>query len=105
MKNELNNTECTTKIMKVTAAGYRYCGHYRSGNIRILLESDGGIGCFIYPEDQFTLYDLFEVFDLPCEAGAYIEDLVGKCCVVTFNSKLEPIMLKHLVTDKSYRVV
>lgn len=90
-----------TKNMKVTKAGYMYYGHFRSGELKIVLESSN-CGCTIYPKDQYNLYDLFNVFDVPCEDGAYIEDIVGKFCRVTFNSKSESVILQHICNDKVF---
>ena len=84
--------------MKVTLAGYNYIGHFRKGELKIILET-GGMGCFVNPKDEFNMYELFRVFDIDPEDGKMLESLTGKYCRVHFDEQGYPKALQHLTRD------
>lgn len=92
------NIETIIRNMKVTKAGYKYYGHFRKGELTIILECES-CGCSIKPKDDFNLCNLFECFDIDCEYGKYIEDIVGKYCRVHFDINGYPIMIQHIIKD------
>jgi acyl carrier protein len=88
-----------TKEMKVTAAGYKYVGHYRKGYLQIVLETAFS-GCCIYPKDEFGLMDLFAVFGIDAEDGVMLHDIIGKSCKVEFDDEGRPVKLYNLDNEK-----
>lgn len=84
--------------MKVTLAGYNYIGHFRRGELKIILEA-GGMGCYVNPKDEFNMFELFRVFDIDPEDGKMLESLTGKYCRVHFDGQGYPKMLQHLTND------
>ena len=84
--------------MNVVAAGYKYYGHFRKGELTIIFEG-GGCCCSVKPKDDFNLYNLFKCFDIDCEDGKYVENIVGKYCRVHFDDKGYPIMIQHITKD------
>lgn len=91
IKSEVRN-------MRVSRAGFNYTGHFRKGELKIILEA-GGIGCFVRPKDEFNMYNLFKVFNIDPEDGAMLESLQGYYCRVHFDEKRYPIMLQHITED------
>lgn len=89
------------KNMKVTQAGYKYYGHFRKGEKRIILESNG-LGCSVVLKDEFSMVDLFKVFDIDPEDGVMLESLQGKYCRVHFDEQGMPIILQHLTRDNVF---
>lgn len=84
--------------MQVTDAGYRYIGHYRSGELKMVLEGRG-VGCTVYPKDEFNLVKLFFVFGIDCEDGVMLESIKGKVCRVILDDELRPCKLQHITID------
>jgi len=84
--------------MKVTFAGYKYCGHYRRGYLEIVLEGSG-CGVTIHPSREFDLVDLFSVFDIGCEDPTPLNTLQGKYCRACFDESDNVVQLRHLVSD------
>lgn len=84
--------------MQVTHAGYKYVGHFRCGYLEIILESHG-CGVSVNPEDTFSMYDLFSVFDICPEDGVWLDKLVGRYCRVHFDKDGHVEKLQHLVYD------
>lgn len=89
------------KNMRVTQAGYKYYGHFRKGELILVLESSG-FGCRISPKDEFGLVDLFKVFDYDSEDGVMLESLQGGYCRVHFNEQGYPQKLQHLTKDSVF---
>lgn len=88
-----------TENMRVTQAGYRYIGHYHTGQLEIVLEGNC-CGVSICPKDEFKLFDLFLCFGIDPEDGKYLNDLVGKYCRVMFDENRRVKMIKHIVGDR-----
>jgi len=91
--------ENKTINMCVTHAGYKYIGHFRRGHLQIELEGNH-CGCCVTLENEFDLVDLFGCFGIDAEDGRWLNDLVGKCCRVTFNENDKVAMIQHIVNDK-----
>ena len=78
-------------IKQVEKAGFKYFGHYDFGEL-VLYFNDCGI-CLKPTEKQ--LYNLFSVFDIDSEDGAFLEDIIGKYCIVVDDGN-KVIALEHL---------
>lgn len=87
------------KNMVVTKAGYQYIGHFRRGQLQIVLESPHS-GCDVNPKDEFNLVKLFLVFGIDSEDGVMLESIKGKPCRVIFDDDGCPVMLQHIVEDR-----
>lgn len=85
--------------MIVTRAGYEYIGHFRRGQLRIVLEGSCS-GCALCPKDEFEFIKLFSVFDIDSENGVLLESIQGKPCRVIFNEEGYPVKLQHIINDK-----
>ena len=85
--------------MVVTRAGYRYVGHFRRGELLIVLEGQGS-GITLYPKDEFNFVDLFSVFGIDAEDGVMLNSLKGKHCrvVVDVNGRVKELV--HIVCDR-----
>lgn len=84
--------------MKVTFAGYKYCGHYRRGYLEIVLEGSG-CGVTTHPSCEFDLVDLFSVFDIDCEDPTSLNAIQGKYCRAYFDELDNVVQLRHIVND------
>lgn len=93
MGNEVRN-------MMVSNAGYYYIGHYRLGELSIILVG-GGLGVEVKPNisNPFDMYELFKVFDIDPETGKYLQEIEGKYCRVWFDKDGKVAALQHLVKD------
>ena len=89
-----------TMNMKISNAGYFYVGHYRFGELRIILEGHGA-GVEVNPKlsKNFDLFELFEVFDVDPEDGKYLQEIEGKYCRVLFDEQRKVAALQHLTKD------
>ena len=89
--------------MQCTRAGYFYLGHYRSGFLEILLETDhSGVSFNPRMNDAFSMYSLFEVFGLNPEDGRYLNELIGRKCRVEFDKNDRVSKVYHLTNDKIF---
>lgn len=88
-----------TLNMVVTRAGYRYIGHFRRGQLEIVLQSPNS-GCTVYPKDPFDFVNLFLVFDIDSEDGVMLEAIKGKPCRVIFDEDGCAVKLQHIVNDR-----
>ena len=86
--------------MKVSCAGYFYVGHYRFGELRIILESSG-IGVEVNPKlsKEFDIYELFKIFDIDPEYGKYLHEIEDRYCRVIFGKDRKIEALQHLTND------
>lgn len=87
--------------MRVERAGYYYIGHYRWAELKIILECSG-LAVVVCPRlcsDEFSLFDLFKVFDIDPEDGEYLQAIEGEYCRVIFNEKGKVTALQHLTKD------
>lgn len=85
--------------MAVTSAGYRYIGHFRNGELRIVLEGSG-FGCCVFPKDEFNFVKLFLVFGIDSEDGVMLECPNGKPCRVIFDENDKPVKLQHITHNQ-----
>ena len=85
--------------MVVTKAGYEYIGHFRKGQLRIVLESSN-YGCEIRPQDEFDLVKLFLVFGIDSEDGVMLESIKRQPCRVIFDESGCPVKLQHIIEDR-----
>lgn len=84
--------------MVVAKAGYKYIGHFRRGQLEIVLQSSHA-GCTVYPKDPFDFVNLFLVFDIDSEDGVMLESIKGKPCRVIFDEDGCAVKLQHIVQD------
>lgn len=89
----------TVRNMVVTRAGYEYIGHFRRGQLRIVLESSHE-GCTVYPKEEFNFVKLFLVFGIDSEDGVPMEAIKGKPCRVICNEDGKVVRLQHIVEDR-----
>ena len=85
------NNNLTPFNAKVTKAGYKYIGHYKYGVLTLQFEN-----FMITINNKSNLKDLFDVFEINCEDGAYLEDLTGKYCVAIMDDQQIVRYLTHL---------
>jgi hypothetical protein len=85
--------------MVVTKAGYEYIGHFRRGQLRIVLESPHS-GCTVYPKEEFEFVKLFLVFGIDSEDGVPMESIKHKPCRVIFDENGKAVRLQHIVEDR-----
>lgn len=85
--------------MVVTRAGYEYIGHFRQGQLRIILESSHS-GCTVYPKKEFDFVNLFLVFGIDSEDGVPMESIKGRPCRVIFDENGKAAKLQHIVDDR-----
>lgn len=86
-----------TKV-QVKEAGYKYIGHYRTGGPFIELENHA-IG-LSFSVGKFELLDLFNVFGVDCENGAYLNELQGRVCLVEIDDHGNATKLVSVTNDK-----
>lgn len=89
--------------MQCTRAGYFYLGHYRSGFLEILLETDhSGVSFNPRIDDTYSMFKLFEVFGLNPEDGKYLNELIGRKCRVEFDKNRKVRRIYHITNDKIF---
>ncbi len=86
-------------IKQVEKAGFKYCGHYDFGELVVYFDN---CGICLNPTEK-QLYNLFSIFDIECEDGAYFDNITGKYCIVVDDGN-KVIALEHLTKNIRWNI-